>query len=72
MRIEQLLQTTRGLQGSEKENLLKDIERVKWYLWHGNVPHAEGVLYNLLEDIGDAREEQRKAGLPSSVVLKKA
>ncbi|MDM0002777.1 hypothetical protein QTI24_29570 [Variovorax sp. J22P240] len=32
MRIEQLLQTTRGLQGSEKENLLKDIERVKWYL----------------------------------------
>ncbi|MDM0002776.1 hypothetical protein QTI24_29565 [Variovorax sp. J22P240] len=28
-------------------------------------------MYNLLEDIGDAREEQRKAGLPSSVVLKK-
>ncbi|MEJ8815195.1 ISKra4 family transposase [Variovorax ureilyticus] len=71
MRIEQLLQTTRGLQGSEREHLLKDIERVKWFLWHGNVLHAEGALYNLLEDIADAREEQRKAGLPSSVVLKK-
>ena len=33
--------------------------------------HAEGVLYNLLEDVANAREEQRKAGLPSSVVLKK-
>ncbi|MEJ8852924.1 ISKra4 family transposase, partial [Variovorax rhizosphaerae] len=37
MRIEQLLQTTRGLQGPEREELLKDIERVKWFLWHGNV-----------------------------------
>jgi hypothetical protein len=30
MRVEQLLQTTRGLQGVEKAVLLTGIERVKW------------------------------------------
>ncbi|RZL93946.1 MAG: hypothetical protein EOP82_06155 [Variovorax sp.] len=71
MRIEQLLQTARGLQGPEKEELLKDIERVKWFLWHGNVFRADDTLNKLLEDIADVREYQRQAGLPSSVVLKK-
>jgi hypothetical protein len=32
---------------------------------------ADETLYDLLEDIADVREEQREAGLPSSVVLKK-
>ena len=32
IRIEQLLQTARGWQRSEKEHLLKGIERVKWFL----------------------------------------
>lgn len=71
MRIEQLLQTTRGVQGAEKGEFLKNIERVKCFLWHGNVFRADETLYDLLEDIADVREEQRKAGLPSSVVLKK-
>ncbi|MEJ8850167.1 hypothetical protein [Variovorax rhizosphaerae] len=71
MRIEQLLQTTRGLQGPEREELLKNIERVKWFLWHGNVFRADETLNRLLEDIADVRENQRKAGLPTSVVFKK-
>ena len=40
-------------------------------MWHGNVFRADETLYDLLEDIADVREEQREAGLPSSVVLKK-
>ncbi|MEJ8827093.1 hypothetical protein WKW80_34740 [Variovorax humicola] len=65
------MQATRGLQGAKKIELLKGIERVKWFLWHGNVMRADETLYNLLEEIADTREEQRKAGLPSSAVLKK-
>jgi len=71
MRIEQLLQTARGLQGPEKEECLKGIERVKWFLWHGNVIRADETLYDLLEDIADVHDRTRQAGLPISVVLKK-
>ena len=55
MRIEQLLQTTRGLHGPEKEELLKGIERVKWFLWHGNAMRADETLYDLL------RRDRRRA-----------
>ncbi|MDM0118013.1 ISKra4 family transposase [Variovorax sp. J22R133] len=71
MRIEQLLQTTRGLQGPAKEDLLKGIERVKWFLWHGNVIRAEETLYDLLEEIDGMREQDRQAGRPPSIALKK-
>jgi hypothetical protein len=71
MRIEQLLQTTRGLQGAEKPELLKGIERVKWFLWHGNVMRADETLYDLLEEIDGLREQDRQAGRPPSVVLRK-
>jgi hypothetical protein len=71
MRIEQLLQTTRGLQSAEKPELLKGIERVKWFLWHGNVMRADETLYDLLEEIDGVREQDRQAGRPPSVVLRK-
>ena len=71
MRIEQLLQSARGLQGPEKEESLKGIERVKWFLWHGNVIRADETLYDLLEDIADVHDRTRQAGLPISVALKK-
>ena len=71
MRIEQLLQTTRGLHGPETEELLKGIERVKWFLWHGNVMRADETLYDLLEEIDGVRKQDRQAGRPPSVVLKK-
>ena len=62
MRIEQLLQTARGVQGAEKGEFLKNIERVKWFLWHENVFRADETLYDLLEEIADIREEQREDG----------
>jgi hypothetical protein len=71
MRIEQLLQTARGLQGPEKEESLKGIERVKWFLWHGDVIRADETLYDLLEDIADVHDRTRQASLPISVALKK-
>ncbi|MDM0085644.1 ISKra4 family transposase [Variovorax sp. J31P179] len=71
MRIEQLLQTARGWQGSEKENLLKGSERVKWFLWHGNAIRADETLYDLVEEVEGVLEQDRQAGRPPSVVLKK-
>lgn len=71
MRVELLLQTTRGLQTAEKEQLFKSIERVKWFLWHGNVIRADVTLSNLLDEIDGVREQERQASRPPSVVLKK-
>jgi hypothetical protein len=68
MRIEQLLQSARGLQGPEKEESLKGIERVKWFLWHGNVIRADETLYDLLEDIADVHDRTRQAGLTSTTM----
>jgi hypothetical protein len=45
MRIEQLSQTARGLRDGTstitKEEILKQLRRVKWFLWHGNVMQAD-------------------------------
>ena len=71
MRIEQLLQTTRGLHSSEQEDVLRNIERVKWFLWHGNVIRADDTLNDLLYEIDDLREKDRQMGQPPLVVLKK-
>ena len=54
-----------------RERFLRNIERVKWFLWHGNVFRADDTLNSLLEEIDDVREQERQAGCPSSVVLKK-
>ncbi|MBP8183564.1 MAG: ISKra4 family transposase [Rhodoferax sp.] len=73
MRVEQMLQIARGLPGTdpEKGELVQQIERVKWFLWHGNVQCAQEALDDLLDEINALREMQRQAGLPASVVLKK-
>ena len=73
MRVEQMLQIARGLPGTdpEKGELVQQIERVKWFLWHGNVQCAQEALDDLLDEIDALREMQRQAGLPASVVLKK-
>lgn len=71
MRIEQLLQTTRGLHSSQQEDLLRNVERVKWFLWHGNVVRANDTLNDLLYEIDDLREKDRQMSQPPSVVLKK-
>lgn len=76
MRIEQLLQAARGFRGAAdctlgKDGILKELERTKWYLWHGNVFCADQTLTDLMFEIDGAIEEDREARRPASVVLKK-
>ena len=75
MRIEQLMQTARGARstatGVTKDLLLKELARVKWFLWHGNVVRADDTLSNLIDDLDGVREEDREAGRPPQLVLKK-
>jgi len=75
MRVEQLSQTARGLSGSyesgmTKEKVLKELERVKWFLWHGNLFRADETLTDLMFEVDGAidedREARRPAYLPSS------
>jgi hypothetical protein len=61
MRITQLGQMAKGIPPSEDlipENLAKDLERIKWKLWHGNTAHAiteiDGLVFDLDSyDVGD-------------------
>jgi len=37
-----------------KEKYLKELERVKWFLWHGNLFRADDTLTDLMfESTGD-------------------
>jgi len=76
MRIEQLLQAGRGFRGAAdcalaKDGILKELERTKWFLWHGNVFCADETLTDLMFEIDAAIEEDREARRPASIVLKK-
>jgi len=52
MRITVIKQMARGLPDKKRfENIQEDIERLKWYLWHGNVFMALQVLDDLLMDL---------------------
>jgi len=78
MRIEQLLQTARGIRagpldtesGLTREEIIHQLERVKWFLWHGNVFGADETLTDLMFAVDAVREEDRAAGRPAQVVLK--
>jgi hypothetical protein len=76
MRVEQLSQTARGFYGTydclmTKEKILKELERVKWFLWHGNVFRADETLTDLMFEMDGAIEEDRDARRPVHLVLKK-
>jgi hypothetical protein len=76
MRVEQLSQTARGFRGTDecpmtKEKILKELERVKWFLWHGNVFRADETLTDLMFEVDGAIEEDREAQRPVHLVLKK-
>jgi hypothetical protein len=76
MRVEQLSQTARGFRGTyeclmTKEKILKELERVKWFLWHGNVFRADETLTDLMFEVDGAIEEDREARRPAQLVLKK-
>jgi hypothetical protein len=57
--------------GMTKERILKELERVKWFLWHGNLFRADETLTDLMFEIDGAMEEDREAQRPAHVVLKK-
>jgi hypothetical protein len=76
MRVEQLSQTARGFSGTyecpiTKEGILKELERMKWFLWHGNLFQADETLTDLMFEVDGAMEEDREAKRPAHVVLKK-
>jgi hypothetical protein len=76
MRVEQLSQTARGFRGTyeclmTKEKILKELERVKWFLWHGNVFRADETLTDLMFEVDGAIDEDREARRPAHLVLKK-
>ena len=75
MRVEQLSQTARGFCGTydspmSKEKILKELERVKWFLWHGNEFRADETLTDLMFEV-DGAIEDREARRPAHLVLKK-
>jgi hypothetical protein len=66
MRVEQLSQTARGFRGTHdclmpKEKILKELERVKWFLWHGNVFRADETLTDLMFDVPSPGARARAA-----------
>ena len=76
MRMEQLSQTSRGFSGTyesgmTKEKVLKELERVKWFLWHGNLFRADETLTDLMFEVDGAIDEDREARRPAHLVLKK-
>jgi len=76
MRIEQISHAARGFRRADdclmtKDKILHELERVKWFLWHGNVFRADETLTDLMDEIYGALEEDRAAGRPLPVVLKK-
>lgn len=54
-----------------KEKILKDLERAKWFLWHGNTFRADETLTDLMFEVDGAIEEDREARRPAHLVLKK-
>jgi hypothetical protein len=54
-----------------KERILKDLERVKWFLWHGIVFRADEMLTDLMFEVDGAMDEDHEARQPAHLVLEK-
>jgi len=54
-----------------REGILKELERVKWFLWHGNVFRDDEMLTDLMFVVDGAIEEVREARRLAHLVLKK-
>lgn len=61
MRLTTLTQTAKGLpecsgEGAQalRMDVLRDLERIKWFLWHGNVFKALALLRSVTSDLEDA------------------
>lgn len=54
MRLTVMTQTAKGLSKKDTEldtDILKELERIKWYLWHGNVFRALQLVKDLVDDL---------------------
>lgn len=54
MRLTVINQTVKGLNKKDTEldtDLAEELERIKWYLWHGNVFRALQLLTDLVDDL---------------------
>lgn len=51
--------------------ILKEPQRVKWFLWHGNEFRADETLTDLMFEVDSAIEEDRGARRPAQLMLKK-
>lgn len=67
MRLTVMIQTAKGLKKQETElELTKKLERIKWYLWHGNIFRASQLIESLVDDLevdifdGNDRPEVKK------------
>jgi hypothetical protein len=68
-----------GLQTAEAKSILRKLQRIvvqdrsptTWFLWHGNVWRADDTLSSLIDEVDGVREEDRDAGRPPLLVLKK-
>jgi hypothetical protein len=63
MRITAMIQIAKGLQDDAfKEKMLKELERVKWRLWHGHVSNALLDLELMLEEceLGEHEADPRR------------
>jgi hypothetical protein len=70
IRIEQL--SDRSREGIiAKAAILRELSRINWFLWHGNVVRVNDTPSALMDDIDGAREESRQSGRPPQVVLRK-
>jgi hypothetical protein len=76
MRITTLTQTAKGLPESSEEghvslhtDVLRDLERIKWFLWHGNVFKALQVLGSVESHLED---EELTSGNVTATKLYKA
>lgn len=72
MRLTVMLQMAKGLRSRDHPKLAttvaEDLERLKWFLWHGNVFRALQVVEALEIDLDDGEHlspEQRKVLTPS-------
>ncbi len=66
MRITAINQMAKGLGNKESElrfGALKELERIKWFLWHGNVFKALQSLEDLEMDLDDRSENEKKSKL---------
>ena len=53
----------------EMMGVLKDLERIKWYLWHGNVFQALNELQSLEMDLDAAAFESKNENSRESPAL---